>query len=366
MGPEEYPADVTVSDEAYEAVKELFTDPDNERYKGYTEEWPPTDAAGNVYPIWFTVEELNDRGELIDQRGNNYNPFTGNMEPIVEGKERCNTPVNEWRRRYPDIRFCGQIIEMRTDETFCHFHENRFVAEDTQGNMKSAEEHLQTGLHTTTIDHLYEDLGPWKKLLGHGLYESLLGESTYDFAVEYEPREFDFSCAETRPLDVDEDDILSVTVGYPTEHLDAALSLYVAAMMRVQMLTVQPRIMYEDHEDGQGMMESETYEATQLTSPTESDPSQEWRTLKSWSEHHLNLPFSRLFNDMESALERGGIQIDPESESDSMDDDDIVLEIEADANALDTTDDTGTDPNAYGDDYTAESEKIKEHVTGND
>jgi hypothetical protein len=131
-------------------------------------------------------------------------------------------------------------------------------------------------------------------------------------------------------------------------------------MQSVQMIMIQPRIMYENEEEGEGMMESRTIEKAQLTAPpSEHDPSpQEFKTIESWSEHHLNLPLSRLVTDRPKLLERGGVVVDPEGDSDDVNADDIVLEIDADPENIETKEDTGTDPNHLGDDLTSESQKI--------
>lgn len=354
MNPREYPARCDPDREGLQCLRERFRDADDpfgERY----DEWPPADSHGDTYPLFFDAEDVNDNGKLVDSGANPYSPFAGNLTPLVEDEwERCNTPLNRWRERYPDVRYCGSIVPIGEDQSYCATHKNR------EHTMKSAEEHLQTGLHTKSLDHLYENLAPLKKLFGWGTYESLMGESTYEYAVEYETREFDFSDEDIKPDGVDDDGVLEVKCGYPTEHTDPALSLYVAAMQSVQMIMIQPKIMYENEEEGEGMMESRTVEKAQLTSPpTEHDPSpQEFKTIESWSEHHLNLPLSRLVTDRPKLLERGGVVVDPEGESDDVNADDIVLEIEADADGVETKDDTGTDPNHLGDDLTSESQRI--------
>lgn len=360
MEYDEYPGKCTISRTEYDELKEALTDPDNEDWKSYTESWPPEDEMGNIYPLWFTVDELNSRGELIDSNGNNFNPFTGNMEPkIVEADhDYCNTTLGNWRERYPGVRFCS--IALNKDvvhDTYCYLHKNR------EHMVKSAEEHMQTGLWAKTVDHMYENLDPWKKLVGWGTFESLMGESSKDFAEKYEERTFNFADEDFEPAGTTPDGDLTVKVGYPTEHLDPALSLYVAAMMTVQMISVQPRIMHEDRENGQGMMESKSVETAQLTAPpSEHDPSpQEFKTLETWGEHHLNLPLSRLVTDRPKLLERGGVSIDPAEDSDGVSGDDIVLEIAADTDEVETKDEEH-DPNAFGNDYTSESEKIIDSV----
>lgn len=364
LHPETYPARCDVDSAELSRLKDALTDPDNENWRSYVEEWPPTDTRGNVYPIWFTLDDLTDsRGELVDEDGNNFNPFTGNLQPVPDDYDdwgqRCNTPLDKWRKRYPDIRYCGQIIEGYTgDASFCHIHRGR-------DNVKTAEEQIQTGYYTKTLDHLYEKLDPWQRLFGWGTFEALMGESSYDFAIEYRPETFDFSDKAIVPDDCTEDGILEVKVGYPTEHLNPSLSLWSAAMMGVQMISVQPRIMEEDRENGQGMMESKTIEAAQLTAPpSEHDPSpQEFKTLETWSEHHLNVALSRLVSDREKLLEMGGVTTDPEANDDEISGDNIVLEIDADADGIDTVDETA-DPNQF-EDGVSKSQQIKDNIQSN-
>jgi len=360
--PATYPAECTVSAEELRDVKEYCTDPEHEGEKIYTDEWPPRDAAGNVFPIFFTVDDFNDRGELTDSNYNGFSPWAGNLEPYSEDYERCNTPLNNWRERYPDVRFCGKIIEnYNKDVDFCNVHKNR-----RHITMQTAEEVLQTGLHTKTLDHYYEKVEAWKKLFGWGTYESLMGQSSYDFGIEYEPRQFDFSEQSVQPHGADEDGILEVKCGYPTQHLDPSMSLFAAAMMGVQMITVQPRIMHENRDDGEGMMESKSVETAQLTAPpSEHDPSpQEFKTLETWSEHHLNLPLSRLVSDRERLLEMGGVSTDPDGDSDEISGDDIVVEIEAEGDTINTTDEP-SDPNGFEDQAITEelTDKINDGET---
>jgi hypothetical protein len=362
LTPEGYPADVhaDVSASDLELFCKKLLDPDDQFGEHTYGGWPPEGEMGNVYPIFFTPDELSDTyGKLYDDHGTRYSPFAGALEPIFRPErdiEACNAPLSRWRSRFPEIRFCGYAI-YTDDRTYCKHHRGRI------NNMKTAEEQLQTGLFTKSIDNFYDQLGPWKRLIGWGTFESLMGESTTEFAPEYQVREFDFGDEDVRPDGVEEDGILRLRCGYPTQHVDPALSLYVAAMMSVQMMTVQPRIMFENREAGEGMMETKTIEAAQLTAPpSEHDPSpQEFETLETWSEHHLNLPFSRLVRDQPKLLERGGVDPEADSENDSVDADDIVLEIQADPDEVDTTDVTG-DPNEF-EDMKPESQRIVEHAT---
>lgn len=360
--PSSYPGECTIGTTELRLLHSQLTS--NTEWRSYTEEWPPTDDHGDPYPIWFTVDELNSRGELIDSNGNNYNPFAGNMTPYDDVMQRCNAPLSGYKERYPNIRFCGQSTKQyRDDYTYCKIHKGR------EGIMKSAEEMMQTGLFTSSIDHLYEHLDPWKKLLGWGTFESLMGESQYTYAPEYEPRELDFTDAPLEP-DEAEDGILEVKFGYPTDHPKRALMLYVAAMQTVQMVSVQPRIMYEGtRADGteEGMMESKEVETAQLTAPpSEHDPSpQEFKTIETWSEHHLNLPLSRLIKDQPRLLEMGGVTTDPAEDADEVSSEDLVMElpVEAEPDGIESTSE-GTDPNVFGEDMTSESEKIVDKAGG--
>lgn len=354
VDPDEYPADCTIAADELTELKDTLTDDANSDWPSYVEDWPPSDANDNVYDIWFTLNDLNGEGYLVDSDGRTYDPFAGNLTPrSIDSGEFCNTPLSKWRDRYPNIRFCGIYIDERVDyDTFCKLHQGR------KNTMKTAEEITQTGFYHKTLDHLYAKLTPWQRLFGHGVYESLLGQSNYDFAVEYQEDTFDFSEEDFRPPDCGEDGHLEVKCGYPTQHLDASLSLFAAAMMGVQMISVQPKIMEEDRENGEDMMESKTIETAQLTAPpSEHDPSpQQYKTLETWSEHHLNLPLSRLVNDRKKLLKMGGVSTDPEETSDDIGDADIVVNLEAEGDEIDTTDDTGTDPNHYAVDGEVESQ----------
>lgn len=363
--PESYPADCELTQEEYDELRETLTDPDNEDWISYVEQWPPTDHHGNVFPLWFTADEFVDDGKIVDKNGNPFNPFSGNLDPILgpDEDERCNTPLRSWKTRYPSIRYCGQIIENYVKDTdYCYYHKGR----RSMSNRKTAEEQLQTGFHTKTVDHLYGKLDPWQRLFGWGVYESLLGESTKEFGVEYTVREFDFSDEPMAPDGVDDDGTIEIRCGYPTDHLDASLSLYVAAMMSVQMITVQPRIMYENEDEGERMMETKSIETAQLTAPpSEHDQTpQQFKTLETWSEHHLNLPLSRLVNDRKKLLERGGVDMENDSDDNDIEADEIVLEIDADADDVATKDNT-SDPNQF-EGGIPESQRIKESVQGGD
>jgi hypothetical protein len=355
--PEGYPARCDVSHEELVEMKERFFDEDDDFGQYVDSGWPPRDDQGNVYPIFFDTEEVDDRGKIRDHNWYPYDPFGGNLEPITrEELGACNAPMQDWRNRYPEVRFCGRPTNMKGGEyDYCSLHKGR--KEVTQ----TAEEAVQTGLYVQSVDHLYEKLSPWKKLIGWGTFESLMGESAHTFAPEYEERTLDFSDEPFQPDGVDDDGVFEVKFGYPTDHVQRALALYVAAMKTVTMITVQPKVMHEDREAGEGMMEERGVQHAQLTAPpSEHDSSpQQFETIEGWEEHHLNLPLSRVISDQPKLLEMGGVSTDPTAESnDNVDADDIVLELQADVDGVDTVE-GGTDPNAF-EDYEAESEKMLE------
>lgn len=365
---DDYPATCTVDVEALNELVARFCNSDDGYGDRIDQTWPVTDNEGNVFPIFYTPDDVDDRGDLTDSHGNTYRPFTGNLEPTEYGNRGvCNTPVNNWRDRYHQIRYCDKLTI--GDNTFCSTHSRidpsgtpTMTDTATLGELQSAEEVMQTGLSVQTLDHYYSNVDPLKRLLGWGDFEALMGESNYEFGIEYQPKTFDFADAEITPQGVDDDGTLTVKCGYPTEHVDRALSLFCAAMMGIQMITVQPRIMHEDEDAGQRMMETKTIEHAQLTSPTESDPSQDYKTLETWSEHHLNLPLSRIIRDRPDLLEYGGVGVDVDEGSDTIDEDDVVLEIQADAEDVETVE-GGTDPNAF-DGNKAPSEEIVDKASG--
>ena len=362
MTPEEYPSICTISGAALRDVQETFTDTENEDWTTYVDDWPPRDDLGNVYPIWFTVDDVNAVGRLVDRNGHGYSPWQGNLEPRWDPEnEYCNAVLNKWRFRHPNVRYCRAYISRDANsEQHCKIHQ-------FQESMKSAEEHVQTGLFTHTVDHLYEDLSPWKKLMAWGTFESLMGESTYEFAPEQKIEVLDFSEHDVVPDDVDEKGRLEVEFSYPTDHVQPAQALYVAAMQQVTMMQVQSRVLWEgQREDGteEGVMETRSVEKAQLTAPpNEHDTSpQVFKTIKTWNEHHLNLPLSRLIKDQPRLLEMGGVSTDPDDDSEDYDTDDIVLEIDATG----SKEDTQTDPTAVGEDMTSQSDTIAQHAAGDD
>lgn len=316
-----------------------------------------TDQVGNPYPTdFFDIGDLNERGLLIDDQGREFDPFGGNRVP-VEGK--CNSPLTGWRDRYDEPRYCSQTVSTAGEQFFggfCNVHKNR------ESIMKTAEEAMQTGTFAKTVDHMYANVDGWHRLVAHGTFEYLMGESVHEFAPEYETKEFDFSDAETVPEWADADDRATLKVGYPTDHADRALSLWQAAMDRVNMLTIKASV-----SSGERPLESKTTEHAQLTAPPSEDTPDEFKaeqhfeTIEEWTEHHLNLPYDRLVRSHGDLLEYGGVGVDIDDGTQSMDVDELVLDIAADLEDTEAIEvsETVDDPNVF-DDETPESERILE------
>lgn len=264
------------------------------------EEWPITDLAGNEYPIdWFEIDDIDTSGQMNDGHGCQYSPFAGNLEPI---EDRCNARLTRWQERYPEKRFCS--FNPTSDSTYCRIHQDR------EALMKSAEEVMQTGLGSKTIDHHFNKLDDPEQLLVHGIHEDLLAESSYEFAPEHRVKEFDFSGVDY-DLPVEEDGpVYEIECVYATGHVKRSLALFTAAVMEAARLEVVSIIKAET-------MRSKTTSQAQLTSPTEADPSQEFKTIEEWNEHYLNLPLSRLVRDQKELLKEGGVTVDGETNSGS-------------------------------------------------
>jgi len=339
---EGYPADCEISDTELRRMKVHFNADDTKFGRSAdTDVWPPRDENGDAYAIDFTLDDLQNDGYRLSHGSADYFPFSGNRSPTTTDHPNtrlCNAPLKSWRSRYPNIRFCGRSTGGHNRD-YCWTHRAR------KDMAKKAQELTQTGLFSHSLDNFYQNIDPYKRLLGWGAFESLMDESSYEFGVEYETREFDFTDADVTPPSVDAE-VIDVDCGYPTQHTDPSLALFVAAMMSIQMISVQPKIM-EESADGQGMMEEQSVEYAQLTAPpSEHDPSpQTFETLETWSEHHLNLPLSRLVTDRPKLLKRGGVDPSPDDGTEDIDASNVVLEVEAEAEDLETADVGGTDPN---------------------
>jgi hypothetical protein len=280
-------------------------DPEEDSLDDYT--W--VDEAGNEYPTdFFTLDALDHRGKLSDDYGD-YFPFMGNREP-VDGY--CNRVLPRSPDRFGEPRFCKR--ELRQGQEFCRQHRG------TDGLYQSIRELFQHGLHAKTVEHVYDRVSPFKRLAIHGLTSFLMADSEHTYAPDYELREFDFSVH--RDIDPEDDtdpdvpfkelpdeirnrldvnDTLYVEIPYATERVNRAGALYEAAVNNVKMHMSNAEI------TAAGMAVSKT-EHAQLTSPTEEDPTQQFKTIDTTTEHPLNLAYSRLIRDNPKLLAYGGVE----------------------------------------------------------
>jgi hypothetical protein len=290
------------------------------------EEWPePASERDGECP---DGHECLPDGRCRDEYGE-YNPLAGSPEP-VDG--RCNALLDHWRSRYGEKRYCTQYPQTHfqrddwdapLEAHFCNHHSKR-------ANVRMrAKEALQHGLFTKTREHLYDKLEPMDKLLCHALHESLLAESTFEFAEEFEEREFDFSESNSVPEFTDADGTVTIKIPRATEHIDRSQILWCAAVDSMKMMKANAKIAADE-------MEVESTEHAQLTSPTDDNPSQHYKTIVEKNEHHLNLAYSRLVKDRKELLSYGGVVTGTEADEE---DSSLVLEdfttIEADPEAVD-------------------------------
>ena len=168
-----------------------------------------------------------------------------------------------------------------------------------------AKELLQHGAYTKTREHLYDKLDTWDQVLCHGIHESLLADSVFEFAPEYEEREFDFSDSDEVPPQADEDGKLTVEVPHATEKIDRAQALWLAAVDTVKAIRVNADIAAKG-------MEVETTSHADLV--FDDDGGAEYVTIEEKVEHHLNLAYSRLVRDKPELLSYGGVQTGTEAD----------------------------------------------------
>lgn len=333
----------------FRVLKGRYHDPDDE-FGSRAFDWPPLDVNDTPYPLdFFDYTDLDDNGKLVDEESNSlYSVFNGNLSEKEYG---CNAPLDGWRWKFPEKRYCG--ISIRSDDEYCKSHKGR-ANEGTHilDNM-DAEEMVQTGFFAQTVDHTYEGIDPYKRVFAWGLFSSLMGESVKEFAPEEDIRYIDFSNSTEIPDEADEEDGVEVTVKYPTQYLDAALALFNAAVDAVKMLNVQPRLLDEDNG---GVMSTKSTSHAQLTAPpSEHDPSpEEWKTIDEITEHPLNLPYARLVKDRERLLKRGGVIVDPSEDDDNTDEDiEVTLDVTADPEVDDKHEKFGDNENGVTKDIAA-------------
>lgn len=170
---------------------------------------------------------------------------------------------------------------------------------------------MDTGLHTKSIFHFLDKLSPLKTALAFGKFDDLLAESIYDFEIEDTMLvSVDFTDSDAKYLVaeyLDEDDNLNIDVPITTAKRDQATSLLLAAMDAIKMLNIQAKLAEAD-------MEMETTADSEYIFGEDGDG--HWVELTEKTEHHLNLPYSRLVRDRTELLQYGGVGIEKPEESD--------------------------------------------------
>lgn len=246
-------------------------------------------------------------GYEVDSNGRGFDPDAGSTEPI-DG--RCNALLRNWKERYGEKRYCGRIVPTRAGDEELENRQFCSVHKDRKHLRMHASDVLESGLHTKTIHHLYDKIPPYERVFAYGLYDQLLDASVFSFETEYIEKDFDFSEVDDdlTPEAADEDGILTLEVPNPAANQDRAISLWLASIDRIKMLRSNALLKEKD-------MRTKTTEHAQLTKPTESDPTQTFETIEQWTEHYLNLPYSRLVRDIQELLEYGGVGVEDEEEA---------------------------------------------------
>jgi hypothetical protein len=174
--------------------------------------------------------------------------------------------------------------------------------------MKRAKELFQHGAYTKSREHYFDKVGPWAKLWIYGKYHSLLDESVYDFAYEFETQSIDFSEIEDGlvPDEADDADVLDLKVPYATEHMDKSDSLWLAACDGMNALMAKAQITEDE-------LTRTSVEHANLTAPNEEG--QDYKVIEEESEHHLNIAYSRLVRDRKELLSYGGVVTGTEADT---------------------------------------------------
>jgi len=245
-----------------------------------------------------------DDNKVLDKEGIPYDPDAGSPSPT---EHRCNALLNKWRQRYGEPRYCTQFPkdssrEVSVEHDYCRNHEGR-----TKMDTISAEE-LTHGISTKTREHLFDNLEVFKKVYAYGVFESLMGDSEYEFAPEYDTEVFDFSDSPVVPHVVGDEDCVSVQVPHATQYKDREIALLAAAIDSIKMMDAQS-IIAESRMRTKTTSEAEFTTATVVGEGGGGTP-KSWQTIEEYNEHYLNLAYSRLVRDRASLLEYGGVETD--------------------------------------------------------
>ena len=262
----------------------------------------PEDLHDNI-----NSEDVDD-SKPLDDEGVPYDPDAGSTSP-VEG--RCNALLNKWRQRYAEPRYCSQVPMdddpgVSVEHNYCEHHQGRY-------NMDTiSAEKLTHGISTKTREHLFDNLEVHKQVYAYGVFESLMGDSEYEFAPEYDTHIFDFSEAPFMPDIANDDGRVSVQIPYATQYKDREIALLAAAIDSIKMMDAQSII-------AESRMRTKTTSEAEFTTSTVvgeggGGTPKSWQTIEEYNEHYLNLAYSRLVRDRASLLEYGGVETDADED----------------------------------------------------
>lgn len=243
------------------------------------------DDNGNYCRAGFDTQ-----GRPIDSYGNSFCPHWGSSERL-DG--RCNAVLNKWRIRYGKPKYCQRYV---SSDEYCPNHRSQKYLD------MRAQELFKHGLYARSLKNVYGKVSPEKQMLMWALFDDLLGESLFNFSLDY--REIAIDCDGTdsaKQFPVDEDNVLHLEVPQPTDYLDRSQSLFLAAIDGIKLMNIQESIMREG-------MEIEEITHADL------DEDDNYVTLPQFREHHLNLPYSRLTRDRSELLAYGGVGVDEASD----------------------------------------------------
>jgi len=249
-----------------------------------------------------------DDGKVLDDEGIPYDPDAGSTSPT---EHRCNALLNKWRQRYGEPRYCqqcpmGMDSRIDVDHDFCEHHKGHATIETISA------EKLTHGISTKTREHFFDKLDVHKQVYAYGVFESLMGDSEYEFAPEYDNQLFDFSEAPFTPDIADKDDRVLVQVPHATQYKDREIALLAAAIDSIKMMDAQS-IIAESRMRTKETSEAEFTTATVVGEGGGGTP-KSWQTIEEYTEHYLNLVYSRLVRDRASLLEYGGIETDADQD----------------------------------------------------
>ncbi len=252
----------------------------------------PPDPPHDDYPESFETFWRGGDAYGRDDRGNEFKLDAGSPEP-VEG--RCNAPLRDYQRRYGEKRYCTQLPAKNFpgyDSDYCKLHKSMEALEDRW------QELFRHGYFAESYVHVARHIEPTKFLFAVEMFGGLMELSNYKFEPTEEPISLDVSDS----LLIQED-VVQVDLPIPTNDLYQfqANELWMAALDEVRMRKMQDAI-FED-----GVAKSTTV-ATAEAEGAITDRIQED------TEHHLNLPISRVTKDIKEHLKNGGVEIDAEGD----------------------------------------------------